>query len=67
MQQMPTRRTDMAERSSDDLNETAPSHEGDKNPPSMAPEPERNEERGQDREQIEEDQEVDDRFQATDN
>jgi hypothetical protein len=67
MQQMPTRRTDMAERSQDDLNPTQPSVEDDKDLPSMPPERERNAERGQDPEQIEQDQEVDDRFQATDN
>jgi hypothetical protein len=57
----------MAERSKDDLNQARPSVEDDKHQPSMPPERDRTAEDVQDREQVEEDQQVDDRFQATDN
>jgi hypothetical protein len=56
----------MAERSNDDLNQPQPPAQDDKDLPA-APERDTTAERGQDPEQIEEDQQGDDRFQATDN
>lgn len=56
----------MADRSDDDLNQTTPADQ-DRNPGSMPPERETTSEEVQNREQVEEDQEFDDRFQATDN
>ena len=57
----------MADRSSDDLSRTTPPLEEDKHLPSMPPERDTTSEEVQNREQIEDDQEMDDRFQATDN
>jgi hypothetical protein len=57
----------MAERSKDDLNETPPSREGDKNPPSAQPKGGATTEEIGKKEDVIEDERINDRFQATDN
>ena len=57
----------MADQSKDDLSRTTPSFQDEKNPPSMPPERDPAAEQTENREEIVEDERINDRFEATDN